>query len=978
MCGIAGVFAYDDEAPPVDLDEVVRIRDAMAARGPDGAGLWTSSDRRTALAHRRLAIIDLTDAGAQPMATADGRLHVTFNGEIYNYRHLRKELEGKGHCFRSGSDTEVLLHLYADRGANMVHALRGMYAFAIWDELASELFLARDPFGIKPLYYSDNGESLRFASQVKALLKGGAVDTAPEPAGSVGFLVWGHVPEPYTLYRGIRSLAAGAYMLVSRRHGQSTSRYFEVGEELRNAEEIGSGRIVSTAFEVLRESVVDSVRHHLVSDVPVGLFLSAGVDSTTLAGLAAAEGGTALRAVTLGFREFQGSESDEVPIAAHVAAHFGIHHEAHWTTREDFQAELGGIIDAMDQPTIDGVNTYFVSRAAARAGMKVALSGVGGDELFGGYPSFVQLPQMTRWLGPARHFPVAGRLVRRALAKIIGGVASPKYASVMEYGGTYEGAYLLRRALFMPWETTAVLDRNTVQAGLAELGLLDTLGGTIRGIRQPRSRVAAMELSWYMRNQLLRDSDWAGMAHSLEVRVPLVDVQLFRAVAPLIVSATPPTKRDFANALQRPLPSTVVMRRKTGFSTPVQDWLLQSTDSKKEGRGLRDWAKRVLPPQARMFKVLALVTDAFGGKGGIAAFNRDLLGSIAAAPDCAGVVAVPRVVSAPHPATPPNIRFVSAAAGGKLRFIRAALAEGLGGHYDLLVVGHINLAPLGALLGLFRRRPSLLLIFGVDAWTPHKSSLVKASIGRFRSIVSISQVTTRRFAAWSGADASLVRLLPCCVDLRRFRPGPKPLHLEERLGLKGRIVVMTLGRLASEERFKGFDEIIEVLPALVKRIPNISYLICGEGSDRSRLESKVQVLGLESRVVFAGFVPEEQKADYYHLADAYVMPSRGEGFGIVFLEALACGLPVLGSVADGSREALLDGALGHLVDPDSPNDVALGVIKTLARGAGQSPSLEYFSQDAFSQRVSAIVHDALASGPANRALRPHGSPTLLN
>ena len=240
MCGIAGVFAYHDAAPPVDLEELLRIRDAMTARGPDGAGLWASADRRTALAHRRLAIIDLSDAGAQPMATADGRLHVTFNGEIYNYRQLRRELEAKGYRFRSESDTEVLLHLYDDRGADMVHALRGMYAFAIWDEREKALFLARDPFGIKPLYYADNGEGLRFASQVKALLKGGAVDTAPEPAGSVGFLVWGHVPEPYTLYRGIRSLPAGAYMRVSRDRGASTTRFFEVGDELRKAEHAGS------------------------------------------------------------------------------------------------------------------------------------------------------------------------------------------------------------------------------------------------------------------------------------------------------------------------------------------------------------------------------------------------------------------------------------------------------------------------------------------------------------------------------------------------------------------------------------------------------------------------------------------------------------------------------------------------------------------------------------------------------------------
>src|SRR5579859_3297766 len=205
MCGIAGVFAYRDSAAPADPEELLRIRDRMYSRGPDGAGLWISEDRRVGLAHRRLAIIDLSEAGAQPMSTPDGKLHIVFNGEIYNYRNLRRELEAKGYRFQSKSDTEVLLHLYADRGPEMMHALRGMYAFGIWDAREQSLFLARDPFGIKPLYYADDGHTIRFASQVKPLLKSNAIDTAPEPAGSIGFLIWGAVPEPFTLYRGIRA-----------------------------------------------------------------------------------------------------------------------------------------------------------------------------------------------------------------------------------------------------------------------------------------------------------------------------------------------------------------------------------------------------------------------------------------------------------------------------------------------------------------------------------------------------------------------------------------------------------------------------------------------------------------------------------------------------------------------------------------------------------------------------------------------------
>ena len=215
MCGIAGIFAYNSGSV-VEEKELLACREAMVARGPDGSGAWISPDGDIGLASRRLSIIDLTDAGAQPMATEDGSLRLVFNGEIYNYRALRSGLEARGHRFRSESDTEVLLHLYRERGQNMVHDLRGMYAFALWDDRKKGLLLVRDPFGIKPLYYADDGSSIRFASQVKALLKTGRVDRSCQPAGHVGFFLWGYVPEPYTLYRGVRALPAGSTLWIDR------------------------------------------------------------------------------------------------------------------------------------------------------------------------------------------------------------------------------------------------------------------------------------------------------------------------------------------------------------------------------------------------------------------------------------------------------------------------------------------------------------------------------------------------------------------------------------------------------------------------------------------------------------------------------------------------------------------------------------------------------------------------------------------
>ncbi|MGA7576869.1 MAG: asparagine synthase (glutamine-hydrolyzing) [Desulfobaccales bacterium] len=596
MCGIVGIFSYSDSAPPVVPEEILRIREAMKPRGPDSAGLWVSADGRAGLAQRRLSIIDLSEAGAQPMATPDGALRVVFNGEIYNYRELRRELEGQGHQFFSGSDTEVLLHGYRQHGLDMVRRLRGMYAFAIWDEAARRLVLARDPFGIKPLYYADAGGHLRFASQVKALLAGGAIDTRPEPAGHTGFFLWGYVPEPYTLYRGIRSLAPGALLVLEAQGRPQIHEFCNIVEELRQAEAAGEG-LSFGPDEVggrLRQAFTDSVSHHLIADVPVGVFLSSGLDSGTVLALACQQGGR-LNAVTLGFQELQGGAADETRWAGEIARRYGARHHCQWITREDFQEDLAKILHSMDQPSLDGVNTYFVAKAAAAAGLKAALSGLGGDELLGGYPSFREIPRLTGALARVGRVPGLGRAFRIISAPLWKRFTSPKYAGLLEYGGTYPGAYLLRRSLFMPWELPGVLDPDLARQGWRELQPLARLEETVRGLKGAHLRVSALEMAWYMRQQLLRDADWAGMAHSLEIRVPLVDLELLRRVAPLLAMREPPTRLDMARTPTRPLPEEVLNRGKTGFSIPVQQWLAEAEGHEElsRQRGLRGWARFV-------------------------------------------------------------------------------------------------------------------------------------------------------------------------------------------------------------------------------------------------------------------------------------------------------------------------------------------------------------------------------------------------
>ena len=579
MCGIAAIFSFQADAPRIDTGELEAIRDHMVPRGPDGKGAWIANDSRIGLAHRRLAIIDLSDGAAQPMEIEDGRYRITFNGEIYNYRALRDELIAKGVQFRTQSDTEVILRLYAMYGESAVSRLRGMFGFAIWDEAKRGIFVARDPIGIKPLYYTDNGGKFRLASQVKALIAGGHIETAPDPAGHVGFFLFGHVPETHTLYRDIHALPAGHTLWVDERGMGDPKTYFDVPGILAETEN-------GTPDGSLRDALLDSVRHHLVADVPVGVFLSSGLDSATITALAAEAHGAGLNTITLAFAEFTETDMDEAPLAQEVARTYGTNHRTKVVAQSDFLAAREHILQAMDQPSIDGVNTYFVAKAAAEAGLKVALSGLGGDELFGGYDTFRQVPKLVGALGGIPGIGTLGKAFRIVSAPVAKRLTSPKFAGLLEYGTRYGDAYLLRRGLYAPWELPSVLDPDLAVLGWEALKTRLHLEDVHSGIIDPRKKIAALEMCFYMRNQLLRDADWAGMAHSLEIRVPLVDVVLLRSLAPGEFS-----KSDMAATPRTPLPQAVLNKPKTGFSIPVQDWLMEGTSAPP--RGYRGWAGEV-------------------------------------------------------------------------------------------------------------------------------------------------------------------------------------------------------------------------------------------------------------------------------------------------------------------------------------------------------------------------------------------------
>lgn len=592
MCGLAGYVAYRDGARVPSEAALVATRDAMTARGPDGAGLWIAADARTGLAHRRLSLIDLSDAGHQPLFGRDGTLAIVFNGEIYNYAELQAELETEGRVFRGHSDTEVLLQLYDRDGDAMLDRLRGMYAIAIWDLTRRRLLLARDPYGIKPLYIADEGGVLRFASQVKALLADPGVSRAVDPAGLVGFHLMGSVPEPFTLYRAIRALPAGHKLVVEGGRVGEAVPFASVARRIAEAPQ----RSFDPAE--VQAALADSVRAHLVADVEVGAFLSSGVDSGALLGLMRDAGGPPPTAMTLRFEEFEGRANDESPLAAEVARHYGARHHVRTVTRDEFAGDLDAILGAMDQPSIDGINSWFVSKATRELGLKVALSGLGGDELLAGYATFRTVPQLHRTAGPFARLPGLSGVARATLKALAPRLveSNPKMAGVLDHAGTMGGAYLLRRALLLPHELDAVLDRATVAEGLARLDIAGLIACALPGGggASDNQRVSALESTIYMRNQLLRDSDWAGMAHSLEIRVPLVDYTLLGHVAPMMGAITPGAgKAALAGAPSRPLPDAIVNRPKTGFTIPVAAWLSGSGSGVIDRRDSRAWARRV-------------------------------------------------------------------------------------------------------------------------------------------------------------------------------------------------------------------------------------------------------------------------------------------------------------------------------------------------------------------------------------------------
>ncbi|MBA3487509.1 MAG: asparagine synthase (glutamine-hydrolyzing) [Lysobacter sp.] len=563
MCGIAGFFAQPSISGIAAPETVLRsMQAALLHRGPDGRGLWLDPNRCAGLTHVRLAILDTSPAGAQPMLSPDGRFVLSFNGEIYNFHELRRELQAQGCDFRTNSDTEVLLALLQRHGPASLPRLRGMFALAFWDVQTRRGLLARDGFGIKPLYYSDTASGLVFASELRAVLAGSSSPWRLDAAAVAGFFTTGSVPEPATLVDGINMLPPGHFIEWSE--GSSRiGRFWEPVFPEPNV--VGQTRAIS----LTRSALEDSIQAHFISDVPVGLFLSGGIDSTALLALAHSTGhAQGLNTFSIAVDDPDFNEAD---IAAATARQFGVAHHVLRLDAAEARDSFSGFIDSMDVPSVDGFNTWTVSRLARSHGAKVVLSGLGGDEIFGGYPSFWQVPRLHQGTQALTRVPG----LAKGLGHVMGRMRSSRWrraGELLRPGNELHDAYRAYRGIFPSADAIRLAAHFT---GHAE----QTVRRSFRIDRPPlptcaADRISYLEITRYMRNQLLRDSDLMSMAHGLELRLPLVDQRLFDTVSSIPASTRLHRKKLLLDAVPE-IPAQVRNGRKRGFSFPVRNWLQQ-------------------------------------------------------------------------------------------------------------------------------------------------------------------------------------------------------------------------------------------------------------------------------------------------------------------------------------------------------------------------------------------------------------------
>jgi len=573
MCGICGIVTPDFSGNE-KTGIVQKMSNVMAHRGPDDYGYMNL--KSACLGMRRLSIIDPSPAGHQPMCNENGTIWIVVNGMIYNYKELREHLLNRGHTFKSQSDTEVIIHLYEEHGDECVHKLRGMFAFAIWDENKREIFIARDRLGIKPLYYSAPSDRFLFASEIKSIVKSGLIEPEPDLEAIDLYLSFGYVPPPWTILKDIHALLPGHCIHV--RDAQVTvKKWWSFPEE--GTTQCPLNEIIPQVRHLLEESI----RLHQVSDVPIGAFLSGGIDSTAVVGLMSRVSDKPIKTFSVGFESDVPGRFNELTHANMVARKFHTDHTEVILKGQDVADELDNIIRHLDQPSFDGINTYFVSRAAKQGGLTVALSGLGGDELFGGYGSYQIIHRLSAY---AKLWGKTPESIRTAIARILESTAGnlsngDRMRKIGRLGwiNSPVALYALARLNLWPLEKKQLYSPSFLRESKSanrhdcSLDLLEKYAKIDHGAWR---MVTELELQTYMNWRLLRDTDVMSMAHSLEVRVPLIDHKLVEFVCGLPdgwQKSLGYPKRLLTSALSEFIPEEIINKPKHGFEFPIEYWM---------------------------------------------------------------------------------------------------------------------------------------------------------------------------------------------------------------------------------------------------------------------------------------------------------------------------------------------------------------------------------------------------------------------
>ena len=1020
MCGISGLID-----PNLSADQrgqaVARMCEAMLHRGPDDSG--TATRGPASLGMRRLAIFDPAH-GHQPMMSPDQRFTLIFNGAIYNYRQLRDELTATGWSFRTQCDTEVLLAAFVRWGEQCLSRLRGMFAFAVWDDQEQSLFLARDPFGIKPLFYRQEGGRMLFASELNALLASGLVVSEIDPLSVAEQLAWLAVPAPRTIYRNVFSLRPGE--CATFRRGRL---------EIRSAwtyQTIAPGqRVCGTREEFngeLRSRLEDSIRAHMLADVPVGAFLSGGLDSATVVGLMTRVGGARLKTFSIGFEETEFSES---AAAAATASHFGTEHHTSVLTGSRVANDLDALVAALDQPTGDGINTYYASQAAHAGGVRVALSGLGGDELFGGYPSFRNTPRLARWLPAWRSLPL---VLRRSIVTRLkrGDIRQRKLGDVLEHARNAHELAALQRRVFSESSRSALLNRE-VKASLGSRSPfhpeLSALSADLSGAGM-FELVSAWELRTYMADVLLRDSDVMSMRHSLELRVPFVDRPLIEWLwrQPSAFKGDPNNRKTpLSDACADLLPPGLAGREKRGFSLPFALWMkrelrpfLDETFSNASidrsqffmreevqslwrgfvmGHDDREWSRvwslavliafinrraaptpsaaasapvvitptaapavipapsnsKNAPKQKITSRTLLMAPEIFASEGGIPRILQIYLQALGEINQPGHAVRLLTLNDTAIDSTdlrrcaPNGLDNWYACGRNKSRFVRAAWRMSRG--CDRIICGHVAQLPVAWMAS--RIRPNLryfLVAHGIEVWRQFNFAETIALRGA-EKIFCVSDYTRGELLKNCPlpADRAVV-LHNALAPSFTIRPGTPLAECPPN--------IVTISRLTYDDRYKGVQHLIEAMPAIRATIPDARLRIIGRGDDLPRLQAFANKLGLMTAVDFLGYVNDRQLTAELSSCRLFSLPSKKEGFGLVFLEAMAQGRPCLGASAGGIPE-VINPASGVLVDYGDVAGIAVKSVAALQRdwdGSAILARAEEFSYSPFKVSLTRLLN----------------------